>query len=142
MSSPIDLQQCLAVAKQAALAAGKVIRDSFDHDNKGIEQKSTHVDLVTETDKKCEEVIHQMLVQHFPAHQFIGEEQASANGGQPALTDAPTWMVSQSWWEWCRGLGWMLFTEWLPLPTGMHCSWLSHHWHCTQDCGTRTWQTM
>lgn len=93
MSGQADLQQCLQVAKQAALAAGKIIRDSFDSDNKRIQQKSTHVDLVTETDKKCEQVIHQMLVQHFPSHQFIGEEQASANGGQPDLTDEPTWMV-------------------------------------------------
>lgn len=92
--SQVDLQQCLAVAKQAALAAGKIIQDSFDSANKRIQQKSTHVDLVTETDKKCEQLIHQMLVQHFPTHQFIGEEQASANGGQPELTDEPTWMVS------------------------------------------------
>jgi inositol-phosphate phosphatase/L-galactose 1-phosphate phosphatase len=91
----IDIQQCLAVAKQAALAAGQIIKDSFDVDNKGIEQKSTHVDLVTETDKNCEDVIYQMLQQHFPTHQFIGEEQASANGGQPDLTNEPTWMVSR-----------------------------------------------
>lgn len=89
----IDLQACLAVAKQAALAAGAIIKDSFSADNKGIQQKSTHVDLVTETDKKCEQVIHQLLHQHFPAHRFIGEEEASANGGQPDLTDEPTWMV-------------------------------------------------
>jgi inositol-phosphate phosphatase/L-galactose 1-phosphate phosphatase len=82
------------VAKQAALAAGQIIKDSFDSDNKRIQQKSTHVDLVTETDKKCEQVIYQMLQQHFPTHAFIGEEQASANGGQPDLTDEPTWMVS------------------------------------------------
>lgn len=94
MSTSIDLQQCLAIAKQAALAAGQIIKDSFDQDNKRIQQKSTHVDLVTETDKKCEQVIHQMLQQHFPGHQFIGEEQASDNGGQPDLTDEPTWMVS------------------------------------------------
>lgn len=94
MSVSVDLQQCLAVAKQAALAAGQIIKDSFDSDNKRIQQKSTHVDLVTETDKKCEQVIHQMLQQHFPTHAFIGEEQASANGGQPDLTDEPTWMVS------------------------------------------------
>lgn len=93
MSTQLDLQQCLEVAKQAALAAGKIIQESFSSDNKRIQQKSTHVDLVTETDKKCEQVIHSMLLQQFPSHKFIGEEQASAEGGQPPLTDDPTWMV-------------------------------------------------
>lgn len=95
MATPpqVDLQQCLQVAKQAALAAGRIIQESFCSDNKRIQQKSTHVDLVTETDKKCEQLIYDMLLQQFPQHKFIGEEQASAEGGQPDLTDAPTWMV-------------------------------------------------
>lgn len=98
MSTQVDLQQCLEVAKQAALAAGKIIQESFSSDNKRIQQKSTHVDLVTETDKKCEQVIHSMLLEQFPSHKFIGEEQASAEGGQPPLTDEPTWMVSMPHW--------------------------------------------
>jgi inositol-phosphate phosphatase/L-galactose 1-phosphate phosphatase len=88
----LDLLRCLDVAKHAAAAAGAIIQAAF-HQEKRIQEKSTHVDLVTETDKKCEQVIHDLLAQHFPAHKFIGEEAASASGGQPPLTDEPTWMV-------------------------------------------------
>ena len=90
----VDLQQCLRVAREAALAAGAIIKQNFGSGQLGIQQKSSHVDLVTETDKRCEEVIQSMLQQHFPQHKFIGEESAAANGGQVELTDAPTWMVS------------------------------------------------
>ncbi|WIA39549.1 hypothetical protein OEZ86_005638 [Tetradesmus obliquus] len=89
----VDLQQCLRVAREAALAAGAIIKQNFGSGQLGIQQKSSHVDLVTETDKRCEEVIQSMLQQHFPKHKFIGEESAAANGGQVELTDAPTWMV-------------------------------------------------
>jgi inositol-phosphate phosphatase/L-galactose 1-phosphate phosphatase len=90
----VDLQQCLRVAREAALAAGAIIKQNFGSGHLGIEQKSSHVDLVTETDKRCEEVIQSMLQQHFPQHKFIGEETAAANGGIVELTDEPTWMVS------------------------------------------------
>jgi inositol-phosphate phosphatase/L-galactose 1-phosphate phosphatase len=90
----VDLQQCLRVAREAALAAGAIIKQNFGTGHLGIEQKSSHVDLVTETDKRCEEVIQSMLQQHFPQHKFIGEESAAANGGKVELTDEPTWMVS------------------------------------------------
>lgn len=92
MTEELDLQRCLAVAKEAALAAGSIIKQAF-HSTKQIEQKSSHVDLVTATDKQCESVICSILKQHFPQHQFIGEETAAEIGGQGELTDEPTWMV-------------------------------------------------
>ncbi len=47
------------------------------------------VDLVTETDKKCEDIIKSYLMDAFPDHCFIGEETAAG----AELTDAPTWIV-------------------------------------------------
>lgn len=89
----LDLQQCLAVARAAALAAGAVIKQNFGSGRQKVEQKSSDVDLVTETDKQCEDVIKSMLQQQYPNHHFIGEETAAAVGGQGKLTDEPTWMV-------------------------------------------------
>jgi fructose-1,6-bisphosphatase/inositol monophosphatase family enzyme len=44
------------------------------------------VDLVTETDKKCEELVLGTIHKTFPDHKFIGEEgsaaQASSQGGR------------------------------------------------------------
>ena len=49
------------------------------------------VDLVTATDKQCEEVILSSIRQAFPDHKFIGEEGSAAQGYTSELTDEPTW---------------------------------------------------
>ena len=51
------------------------------------------IDLVTETDKENEKAIVSLLNKNFPTHLFIGEEEASASGVIPDLTDAPTWII-------------------------------------------------
>lgn len=79
------------VAVDAARAAGKVISDAF-HRPKAIEHKGS-ADLVTETDKACELLIMSAIRENFPDHKFIGEEETSAAGAPPELTDNPTWMV-------------------------------------------------
>ncbi|KAE9459773.1 hypothetical protein C3L33_08322, partial [Rhododendron williamsianum] len=55
-------------------------------------KKAGEVDLVTETDKACEDLIFNHLKQYFPSHQFIGEETTAACG-VTELTDDPTWIV-------------------------------------------------
>ncbi|KAG5561194.1 hypothetical protein RHGRI_004274 [Rhododendron griersonianum] len=55
-------------------------------------KKAGEVDLVTETDKACEDLIFNHLKQYFPSHQFIGEETTAACG-VTELTDEPTWIV-------------------------------------------------
>ena len=51
------------------------------------------MDLVTETDKQCEELVLNAIRTAFPTHEFIGEEGSAAQGFTAELTDAPTWMV-------------------------------------------------
>jgi len=85
-----DLGTCLEVAVGAAKRAGQVILNSF-YDAKAVEHKGM-VDLVTETDKACEDLIFKELASSFPTHQLIGEE-TSASDGIPDLTDAPTWVI-------------------------------------------------
>lgn len=85
-----DLETCLAVAVDVAKKAGQIIKDGF-HIAKAVEHKGM-VDLVTETDKACEDLIFTQLKTSFPSHELIGEE-ASSESGIPLLTDAPTWVV-------------------------------------------------
>ncbi|XP_031492895.1 inositol-phosphate phosphatase isoform X1 [Nymphaea colorata] len=80
----------LIVAIEAAKGAGDVIRKGF-YQSKHVEHKG-QVDLVTETDKACEELIFNHLKKHFSDHKFIGEE-TSASLGTVELTDDPTWIV-------------------------------------------------
>ncbi|PON90233.1 Inositol monophosphatase [Trema orientale] len=55
-------------------------------------RKAAEVDLVTETDKACEDLIFNHLKKLYPTHKFIGEETTAAFG-TTELTDEPTWIV-------------------------------------------------
>ncbi|KAG6382646.1 hypothetical protein SASPL_157676 [Salvia splendens] len=68
----------------------QIIRRGF-YETKLVEHKGL-VDLVTETDKACEELIFSSLKQQYPDHKFIGEETTAACG-VTELTDEPTWIV-------------------------------------------------
>ncbi|XP_057960778.1 inositol monophosphatase 3 isoform X2 [Malania oleifera] len=90
MAENDSLSEFLAVAVDAAKRAGEIIREGF-YKTKNVEHKG-RVDLVTETDKACEDLIFNHLQKKYPRHKFIGEETTAACG--PAeLTDEPTWIV-------------------------------------------------
>uniref|UniRef100_A0A0N5AN81 Inositol-1-monophosphatase n=1 Tax=Syphacia muris TaxID=451379 RepID=A0A0N5AN81_9BILA len=72
--------------------AGQVVRSAFEKPNIRVEEKSSHTDLVTETDRAVEKLLIEGLSEAFPDHKFIGEE--SVAGGQKIeYTDAPTWII-------------------------------------------------
>ncbi|OIW00085.1 hypothetical protein TanjilG_26422 [Lupinus angustifolius] len=90
MADNDSLSQFLASAIDAAHNAGEIIRKGF-YSTKHVEHKG-QVDLVTETDKACEDLIFNHLRQIYPTHKFIGEETTAAFG-TTELTDEPTWIV-------------------------------------------------
>ncbi|KAH6777252.1 Inositol monophosphatase family protein [Perilla frutescens var. hirtella] len=90
MSQQGSVEDFLAKAVDAAKKAGEIIRYGF-YKTKRVEHKGL-VDLVTETDKACEELIFNSLKQQYPDHKFIGEETTAACGATE-LTDEPTWIV-------------------------------------------------
>ncbi|OIV91846.1 hypothetical protein TanjilG_17838 [Lupinus angustifolius] len=85
-----SLSVFLESAIDAARKAGEIIRKGF-YEFKNVEHKG-QVDLVTETDKACEELIFNLLKQRHPTHKFIGEETTAAYG-TTELTNEPTWIV-------------------------------------------------
>ncbi|CAN0890856.1 Stromal 70 kDa heat shock-related protein, chloroplastic [Linum grandiflorum] len=85
-----SFKEFLETAVDAAKKAGEVIRKGF-YQTKQVEHKGT-VDLVTETDKACEDLVFNLLKEKYPTHMFIGEETTAANG-VTELTDEPTWIV-------------------------------------------------
>ena len=118
----LDLDACLAVAVEAAHAAGDLIRRRFteqqqqrwrmhagDTEPEGgmipgevdfdIQMKKGPADLVTATDKECETIIAEKIRTRFPTHAFIGEEESSAasknvtSSPDPLHDRTPTWMV-------------------------------------------------
>ncbi|KAJ8770547.1 hypothetical protein K2173_018038 [Erythroxylum novogranatense] len=90
MAETDSLSEFLETAIDAAKRAGDMIRKGF-YQTKHVEHKG-QVDLVTETDKACEDLVFNLLKERHPTHKFIGEETTAANG-ITELTDEPTWIV-------------------------------------------------
>ena len=104
-----ELTSYLATAEEVARAAGKMIREAHDARElgkgsvAGLESKGSvateTVDLVTATDKACEDLIIGTIKERFPDHAFIGEESSftGPGGGPPngplELSDTPTWII-------------------------------------------------
>ncbi len=92
-------QELLRVARQAALAAGAVLRLNFakPHDItlKGV------IDPVTESDLQSQEIIISLIRQAFPDHDFLAEEDLDLAGegaqGRGPLPDPPTSVPSHRW---------------------------------------------
>ncbi|EFN83671.1 Inositol monophosphatase 2 [Harpegnathos saltator] len=68
----------------------KILRSSINS-FKNIDEKLGTWDLVTEYDRKIEDIIISKLKNAFPSHKFIAEE--STGNELPELTDSPTWII-------------------------------------------------
>ncbi|TKS87538.1 Inositol monophosphatase 1 [Collichthys lucidus] len=86
-----DWQECMDHCVEVAKKAGEMIREALQKDI-AIMQKSSPVDLVTETDQKVEQLIISSIKEKYPTHSFIGEESVAA-GAPSVLTDNPTWII-------------------------------------------------
>ena len=62
----------LSAAKNAALAAGKLLRESFRQQRR-VKALAAH-DIKLEIDDQAQELISKLLLQEFPAHALYGEE--------------------------------------------------------------------
>jgi len=108
MTSTPELAGYLASAKAVALEAGRMIREAHEARERGVESAALshgnvkdnqtfagerQVDLVTATDKACEDHIIGTLRERYPTHVFIGEESAATADGPLVLDGAPTWII-------------------------------------------------
>ncbi|XP_078040019.1 uncharacterized protein LOC144471638 [Augochlora pura] len=91
MSSSQDIRNYFEFAKELTLKAGELFKCGFESE-KNVKTKKNEWDLVTEYDKKIEDLLITQLKEKFPDHEFIGEESA-AEGRSIELTDKPTWII-------------------------------------------------
>ncbi|MCU0286698.1 MAG: inositol monophosphatase [Acidobacteria bacterium] len=68
----MDYEKILSVAQEAALTAGNYLKENFDR-KPAIEYKSA-LELVTERDRESQQIIYQIIKNHFPGHSILGEE--------------------------------------------------------------------
>ncbi|XP_057327441.1 inositol monophosphatase 2-like [Microplitis mediator] len=91
MGTNQDIEEYFEFAKQLALQAGEILKNSLDRE-KVVHIKGNYRDLVTEQDKAIENILISNLSKKYPDHKFIAEE--SHNKNEPLeLTDAPTWII-------------------------------------------------
>ena len=78
----------LALAEQAARAAGELLMSYFGHAAEGLDVKSSPTDPVSDADREAEEVINRLLAEERPDDGIIGEE-----GARTASTNGRIWIV-------------------------------------------------
>lgn len=66
-----DIFEYLSVGESAARAAGQILLDYWDHIH--VREKG-RADLVTEADFASQEKVKEMILQAFPTHKILGEE--------------------------------------------------------------------
>lgn len=81
-----DTAAFLEVARRAALGAGDLIRRNLGAPIR-VDMKG-QIDLVTEVDTACEELIRSTLLEAFPDHRILGEEGGEIGAAGPCL-----WLV-------------------------------------------------
>ncbi|WP_028549528.1 inositol monophosphatase family protein [Paenibacillus sp. UNC451MF] len=88
----------LETAGRIAREAGRMIHSKMNSDF-STEQKSSVFDVVTEIDRASEQLIRQRLMESYPEHGFLGEEESFAHAGEladrleQAKTEPFIWIV-------------------------------------------------
>jgi myo-inositol-1(or 4)-monophosphatase len=75
------MKEYMAVAREAALLAGKLLRDNLGG-KRTIAFKGA-INLVTEMDTRAERVVVETLLHAFPDHGILAEEEATRENGSP-----------------------------------------------------------
>src|SRR3972149_5099961 len=80
---PIELDNFLNTAIEAAREAGRIQRERFGEDFK-IEHKG-EINLVTEVDYQCEKAIIDIIKRDYPEHEILTEESGSIQKPSPLV---------------------------------------------------------
>ena len=81
------LQEAYTLSQDLARSAGELIRGALGH-APGARTKRDAADWVTETDVQVERYVRARLLEAFPDHRVVGEEQGASGNA-----DAPTWFL-------------------------------------------------
>jgi hypothetical protein len=88
------LKEFVEFAEKLAVEAGVWIKEALDQP-KNVSSKSSSIDVVTETDRKCEDYIIAEIKKKFPLHNVIGEESYAEAGksGYDFSNSVPNWVI-------------------------------------------------
>lgn len=81
----------ITIAVRAAKEAGALLRERFGNPG-NIEHKGA-IDLVTEMDRRAEELIVGLVTEHFPTHSILAEESGETTRSAAAGNDSARWII-------------------------------------------------
>ncbi|KAF7279001.1 hypothetical protein GWI33_007727 [Rhynchophorus ferrugineus] len=87
-----SFQECMDFVLPVVLKLGENLAKT-DLKTMEIETKSSITDLVTVHDRNIEDALKGKLIEKYPTHRFIGEEDSSIKRHVSELTDLPTWII-------------------------------------------------
>ncbi|XP_037041708.1 inositol monophosphatase 2-like isoform X1 [Bradysia coprophila] len=82
------IDDCYNFINVLAIDAGTLVKKGFTK-AKNVSYKTSNADLVTEYDRRCEQLLIQGIQNRYPDHKFLAEESTS----KLELTDDPTWVI-------------------------------------------------
>ena len=77
----MDASSLLAIAVEAAEAAGDLLLSRFRAPARGVERKSSTTDMVSDADRDAEALIREILGKARPDDAILGEEEGESSGG-------------------------------------------------------------
>jgi len=81
-----DAHELLAIAREAALASGELLRERFEAGReRRVASKSTPTDPVSEADLASQRAIHALISARRPADAFLAEEEGADEAGSSGL---------------------------------------------------------
>lgn len=88
-----EIEEAFQLAVTLTKQCGTIVLEGFENTAKAVKCKENHWDVVTEYDRKVEEVILQGLRERYPNHRMLGEESASEANLREPLDERPTWII-------------------------------------------------
>ncbi|XP_067642428.1 inositol monophosphatase 1 [Eurosta solidaginis] len=94
MANPQLIDELYDFMYPLAVRAGEILIEGYEKVGKQVNIKTAFYDVVTDYDNKIEEFLIEEVLQRYPEHKFIGEEDTAKNNHvTKELTDAPTWII-------------------------------------------------
>jgi len=76
----IDLAKVMEEVKPLVVKVGDMQKDTLGKQGLKMHSKSTCIDIVTEVDKRSEEIIIDFITKHYPEHDILAEESGLSGG--------------------------------------------------------------
>ncbi|XP_058838748.1 uncharacterized protein LOC131696225 [Topomyia yanbarensis] len=88
-----EIEEAFQLAVKLTKQCGPIVLEGFQNSLKHVETKGRHWDIVTEYDRRVEDVLIKGLLERFPSHRMLGEESASDANQKEPLDKRPTWII-------------------------------------------------